>query len=263
MKLETLLYEVREGVGKVTLHRPERYNAFNLKMVDELSELLRRLSTDETVKVIILTGAGKAFSAGGDVREMAEALRSDPSDFIRALVGGVHEMLLLLRRIPQPVIASLNGVATGGGFNLMLACDLRIAASTARFNQAFVHIGLSPDTGGTYLLPRLIGLGRATELMLMGEFLDASQALSIGLINRVIPPEELESVTWDLALRLAQGPHVPLRETKALLNASMLADLEAQLEREAQAITRCASTRDFAEGIQAFFEKRAARFSGR
>ena len=253
----------RENVAIVALNRPDALNALNQRLADELCAHLNKLRLSYA-RAVILKAEGRAFSAGGDIREMksaAEANAPIPAYFQR-LVGTLHECVLLIRDLPVPVIAAVNGVAAGGGCNLALACDFVIAGQTALFNQAFVRIGLTPDCGGTFILPRLVGWRRATELLMTGEFIDAETAVRQGLINSVVPDDELEAATLRLAAKLAAGPTAAIARTKRLLNQAGTNGYAAQLQAEFQVQLESGRTNDFAEGITAFLEKRVPEFTG-
>ncbi|MFQ6059124.1 MAG: enoyl-CoA hydratase/isomerase family protein [Anaerolineae bacterium] len=261
---ETILFTIEEGVATITLNRPESLNALNQQMAEELLDALERCKQD-AVRAVVIKGAGRGFCAGGDVRAMRELVeKGAPEEFFRDALGAVHQAILAIRNLPKPVLASIHGFASGAGFNLALACDLRIATETARFNQAFVRLGLIPDAGGTFFLPRMVGLGKASELFFSGEFLDAPEALRLGFLNRVVPEGELESATRELATRLAKGPTLAIGRIKALINQGLVAtDLASHLEREQQAQIASSRTEDFQAGVAAFFEKREPEFKGR
>src|SRR6185369_15501759 len=215
-------------------------------------------------RVIVLTGAGRAFSAGGDLRAMQEIGQSDGrvEAFFDEPLRLLNEAVLLIRKTPVPFIAAVNGVASGGGCNLALACDLVIAAESARFNQAFIKIGLTPDCGGTFMLPRLVGWKRATELLFTGELISAKTAAAMGMINSVMPDEELMNQAMAMAEKLAQAPTAAIGEIKMLLNASAANDMKSQLDLERRTQIESGKTKDFVEGVTAFLEKRPPRFVG-
>ena len=264
MSYETVQLEMREdGVAVVTLNRPAALNALTVEMGKELRSALGE-ARERGARAIVLTGRGRAFCAGGDLREMRQVAEQTGrvEAFFDEPLGLLNECIMLIQSLPLPVIAAVNGVASGGGCNFALACDIVIAAESARFNQAFVKVGLSPDCGGTYVLPRLIGLRRATELLMTGDVVDARSAAEMGMINRVAPDDELMDVALALAARLAQAPTAAIAQTKKLLAESATNDLAAQLERERQAQIESGQTKDFREGVAAFIEKRPPRFTG-
>jgi 2-(1,2-epoxy-1,2-dihydrophenyl)acetyl-CoA isomerase len=254
----TVLYEARDGVATLTLNRPELYNALNAQLHAELLAALRQAERDPSVRVIVLTGAGKAFCSGQDLREI-------PLDGAVELIGerlraSYNPLVLKLRGLGKPVIAAVNGVAAGAGLSLAVACDLRVAGASTRFVNAFARIGLIPDCGLTYFLPRLIGQARAFELSALGGELDAPTALAWGLANQVVPDAELLPAAQAMAAQLANGPALAISLMKRALDRSADASLPQMLEYEAQAQQATCQHPDFAEGVTAFREKRAARF---
>lgn len=256
-------YVVEGGIATITLCRPEVMNALDASAKRELLAALVQAERDAEVRCVVLTGEGKAFCSGQDLQETPPT----DADGTRHLAPFVREaynpIIHRIRELPKPVIAAVNGVAAGAGANLALACDLRLAADNAVFVQAFVKIGLVPDSGGTWFLPRLVGLARAAELMFLGEKVLAQEALAIGLVNRVIPADQLMSATMELASRLAQAPTRAIALTKWAMNRSLSGDLDEALEREAQAQELAGRTEDFREGVKAFQQKRPPVFRGR
>lgn len=246
------------GVVTITLDRPERKNALSHGMVEELTEVLTAVTDDSDARVMVVTGAGDAFCSGADLT----GLTGEDAANGLAHMRQIHRLASLLHEVPQPTIARINGVAAGAGLNLALGCDLTVASTEARFSQIFARRGLSTDFGGAWLLPRLIGLHRAKELALFGEVVPAAEAERLGLVNRVVPPGELDAVVDEWAARLAAGPPIALTQTKRMLNRSFETSWEAQLEAESTAQAYNFSTRDTAEAMRAFFEKRTPEFGG-
>ncbi|MBC7891520.1 MAG: enoyl-CoA hydratase/isomerase family protein [Sphingobacteriaceae bacterium] len=257
---ETILSETADGICRLTLNRPQAYNALSRALLLELTAAVETAAAAPAVRVIVLTGAGeKAFSSGADLKEgfsgggsLGAALRETYNPLIRAI-----------RQAPKPVIARLNGVAAGAGFSIALACDLRVAADTAQVSQIFINIGLVPDAGSTFFLPRLVGTAKAFELASTGRMVPAAEALQLGLVDRVVPAAELDAAVHELAARYAQAPTAAIGLIKNLLNASASSTLDEQLNREAEHQDLAAQTRDAAEGVTAFLQKRPAKFEGR
>src|SRR5205085_1666750 len=258
----TFLYEQDEaGVGWITLNRPERLNALTFEVYRELTEMFAVLRTDDSVRVVVITGAGRAFCSGGDVRDIIGDLQTldinGHLEFTRLTCALIRNM----RQLPQPIIASLNGTVAGAGACIALAADLRVASEAARIAFLFVKVGLSgADMGACFLLPRFVGLARATELLTTGDFITAAEAERIGLYNRVVAAAELEAATRELAAKLARGPRFALAMTKELLNRELEVSLDTALEWEAQAQALCLQHADFREAYEAFKEKREPEF---
>jgi 2-(1,2-epoxy-1,2-dihydrophenyl)acetyl-CoA isomerase len=251
-----------EGIATITLNRPDKLNAFVGHMRRDLAEALEHAGSDRNTRVVIITGAGRAFCAGGDIAFMAELMqRRDAEEFSRILGAG-RRVILAIRQMTKPVIAAINGPASGAGCNLALACDLRIAANTATFSQSFAKVGLHPDWGGTYFLPRLVTPNKACEMFFLGESIDANEAAQLGIVNRVVAPEELESATIELAQRLRAAPPIALAAAKHAVYMSQAAELEEMLRYETEAQLRCFDSDDGHEGIHAFLEKREPKFTG-
>ena len=251
-----------EGVATITLNRPDKLNAFVGHMRRDLAEALEHAGSDRGTRVVIITGAGRAFCAGGDIAFMAELMqRRDAEEFSRILGAG-RRVILAIRQMTKPVIASINGAASGAGCNLALACDLRIAANTATFSQSFAKVGLHPDWGGTYFLPRLVTPNKACEMFFLGESIDAAEAARLGIVNQVVAPEELESTTMQLAQRLRAAPPIALAAAKHAVYMSQAAELDEMLRYETEAQLRCFESDDGHEGIHAFLEKREPKFTG-
>jgi 2-(1,2-epoxy-1,2-dihydrophenyl)acetyl-CoA isomerase len=263
MHNDQILVSEDGGIVTITLNRPERLNAFIGHMRRDLGEAIEEAGSDPDVRVIVLTGAGRAFCAGGDVNFMAELLERNDSEEFARLLGAARRVILAIRHTPKPVIASINGPASGAGFNLALACDLRIASADATFSQSFVKIGFHPDWGGTYFLPRMVPSNIACELFFLGEPMSAQQALDLHLVNRVVPADQLEAETRALAERLRDGPAVSIAAAKQAVYTSEQDSLDRMLQYEVDAQMRCFASEDGHEGVRAFLEKRPPNFTGR
>ncbi|HXT62890.1 MAG TPA: enoyl-CoA hydratase [Pyrinomonadaceae bacterium] len=251
------------GIVTITLNRPEKLNAFVGHMRRDLAEALEEAGSDPDVRVIIVTGAGRAFCAGGDVNFMAELIERNNSEEFARLLGAARRVILAIRHMTKPVIASINGPASGAGFNLALACDLRIASADATFSQSFVKIGFHPDWGGTYFLPRMVPSNVACELFFLGEPIDAQAALQLNLVNRVVPADQLENETRALAERLRDSAAISIGAAKQAVYASEQDTLDRMLQYEVDAQMRCFASEDGREGVRAFLEKRPPNFTGR
>jgi 2-(1,2-epoxy-1,2-dihydrophenyl)acetyl-CoA isomerase len=264
MTYECLLYERKDGIATLTLNRPDRLNALGGTLRQDLFDAVTRAGADPDVRVMVVTGAGKGFCSGGDVKAMGEAKAGQRErPLIEKIAPGRDRTLLAMREAPQPIIAAVNGAAAGAGMNLALGCDIRIASTAAKFTQAFVKRGLHPDWGGTYFLPRVVGMAKACEMIFTGDVIDAAEALRLGIVSRVVAPEELLPTAYDLARRIAAGPPVALRLAKRSLYANEDLDLRGALQIETMAQNICFETEDATEGIRAFGEKRAPVFKGR
>jgi len=260
MGFNNLLWEKEGPVLTVTINRPHRLNALNEETVHELIEAMGRANADPDVRVVVITGAGNAFCAGADLRDAPEMT----PEVTYYLVVLYLDLIRAIRRVEKPVVARVNGVAIGGGCCVAMASDIRIASQDARFMLAFINIGISAaDMGATYLLPRIVGLGRAAELLMTGETVAAAEAERIGLVNRVVPPEELDSVVRGVCARLASRPPMGLAFTKRALYGGLDKSWDAELDFETLAQVRCILSEDFEEGRRAFLEKREPRFVGR
>ncbi|GGK68437.1 enoyl-CoA hydratase-related protein [Rufibacter glacialis] len=252
-------YSLENGVATLTLNRPHVFNSFNREMALALQERLRQCAEDEAVRAVVLTGEGKAFCAGQD---LAEATGAGSMEISEIVVQHYNPIILLLRALPKPVVAAVNGVAAGAGANLALACDLVVAKESALFIQAFSKIGLIPDSAGTFFLPRLVGLQRASALMMTGEKVSAQQAVQMGMIYQAFPDDIFENEAKTLVLKLAQMPTKGLAYTKQLLNQTFENNLEEQLHQEAVYQQKAGKTQDFQEGVEAFIQKRTPNFTG-
>jgi 2-(1,2-epoxy-1,2-dihydrophenyl)acetyl-CoA isomerase len=263
MTYETIQFEMRGDVAVIILNRPETLNALTLAVAGEFKSAITQ-AVDQKARAIVLTGAGRAFCAGGDLREMQRIASQNGrvEAFFDEPLRELNDCIMLIRRTPLPFIAAVNGAASGGGCNLALACDLVIAGEGARFNQAFVKIGLVPDCGGTFILPRLVGWRRATQLMMTGEVVTAQQALDMGMINAVVGDDQLMAQAMAMAERLAQAPTAAIGHIKELMESSARNDYAEQLEQEREAQLKSGLTKDFKEGVAAFIEKRPPKFVG-
>jgi 2-(1,2-epoxy-1,2-dihydrophenyl)acetyl-CoA isomerase len=250
------------AIAKVTMNRPEVLNAVSMHMAQELLDALEKLHQEKEIRAVILSGNGRAFSAGGDVKQMRSIIDDNPAQYFSAPLEVYNQLIMAMRRLPKPLIAAVNGMAAGAGFSLALACDVRIAAENAKFTQAFVRIGLVPDCGATFFLPRIVGWAKAMELMMTGELIDAAKAQQLGIVNLVVKEDELASTADFFANQATNLPTMAVARLKELMDTSYTSTLAAQLEREARLQIECAATADFAEGVKAFTEKRAAQFKG-
>jgi len=263
MAYENILFESNHGVARITLNRPDRLNSFTSAMHAEVRDALGAVRLDPTARVLLLTGAGRGFCAGQDLGDRAVAPGSEPVDLGESIDNNYRPLVLRLRALPLPVVCAVNGVAAGAGANIALACDLVIAAKSASFIQAFCKIGLIPDAGGTYFLPRLIGSARAMGLALSGDKLSAEQAAAWGLIWKCVDDAEFPEAVESLAAQLAQAPTLGLAAIKRALHASADNSLEAQLDLERDLQRELGYSADYREGVTAFLEKRAPRFTGK
>lgn len=254
----------REGpVATLTLNRPDALNVLDHAMVEAMTAHVSAIAADDGVRVVVLRGAGKHFMAGGDIRLFGESLDRPATErgaSFQRLVHSVHGFVELLARMPQPVVGRVHGAVAGFGLSLANACDLVLAAEDAYFASAYLQIAVTPDGGGTYWLPRIVGARKAAEIMLLGERFGAREALALGLVNRVVPPAELDGAVADAAQRIAAGPTLAVRNLKRLLRASSRSTLSEQLDAEARSFGECTATADFAEGIRAFLGKRPPAF---
>ena len=260
---ETILLKKEDGIATILLNRPEKLNALNTKMINELIGVLGELATDTTAKVVIITGMGKAFCAGGDLNleENPVIGLKDPVK-LRNQFHEIHKLPLIMRKMEKPIIAAVNGAAMGGGCDLALACDIRIASETASFSEVYAKVGVFPDMGGTYFLPRIVGSEKACELIFTGDTIDAREAERIGLVNRVVPSDKFEEATKELAMKIARGPSTAIGLAKTLIYNGLISDMPSAMEELASNLTICFRTKDLEEGLAAFHERRAPVFTG-
>src|SRR5438132_2701037 len=257
-----LLYEVKDKVATITLNRPDKLNAFTRDMLDGWQRSLGEAQADENVHVVIVTGAGRAFCSGGDVGRMRTG---EPTalDGKNSLWEGVHRVPKQLEQMDKPVIAMVNGLAVGAGMGMCVMCDLRIAAQSARFSTGYVRVGLVPGDGDTFFLPRLVGPAKALELLWTADFIEAPDALRLGIVQRVVPDAELRDATYAFARQIADGPQIPIRMIKRLVYQSMKLDLRTHLDLVSSHMAIVRQSDDHKEGVTAFKEKRAPKFQGR
>jgi 2-(1,2-epoxy-1,2-dihydrophenyl)acetyl-CoA isomerase len=263
-ELETVNLHLRDGAAWVELNRPETLNAWNAQLGNDLLGALRQVAEDEGVRAVIVTGAGRGFSSGADLKDLGGGARTADGrpDVYRMLTERYHPIMHTIREMPKPVLAAVNGPAVGIGCSLALCCDLILAAESAYFLLAFVNIGLVPDGGSSVVVPSRVGMARATELAMLGERLSAREALQWGLVNRVVADASLEEEAEALAVRLAAGPTRSYAGTKRLLNSWLFSRMDEQLDLEARIQQEMSASKDFLEGTTAFVEKRPARFQG-
>jgi 2-(1,2-epoxy-1,2-dihydrophenyl)acetyl-CoA isomerase len=263
MTYQCLLYEVQDRIATLTLNRPERLNALSDTLRDDLYDAVTKSASNPAVGVLVITGAGRGFCSGGDVKSMSERDQAgQPPSTNERLAPMRDRIILAMRDCPKPVIAAVNGAAAGAGMNLALACDMRIASTAAKFSQAFVKRGIPPDWGGSYFLPRVVGTAKACELIFTAETIDAAEALKLGIVNAVVAPDELMAETYKLAGKIAAGPPVAIQLSKRAIYHNQDVDLRAALEFETFAQNVCKDTEDAKEGVRAFVEKRAPVFRG-
>jgi 2-(1,2-epoxy-1,2-dihydrophenyl)acetyl-CoA isomerase len=262
---ETLLVQTADGICTITLNRPDSLNSFNETLTTELAKVIRQLQRDDAVRCVIVTGAGRAFCSGQDLGVLKQKY-ADPNfkpHLMDDLKRRYNPVILGLRDLEKPVLCAVNGVAAGAGLSLALACDIRIASEKASFIEVFVNVGLVPDSGSCFFLPRLVGLGKALELCFTGDKVSAEEALRLGMVNKVVPPDDLMKATTELAARLVKLPTRAIGLMKRLLYRSFELDLAATLDAEAFAQETAALTADHREGVTAFFEKRPPQFKGK
>lgn len=251
------------GVLTVAMNRPEVLNAFNDVLLQELTEIIEAAATDDTVRCVVLTGTGRAFGSGQDLASFASMQASNEEIHVSEHLKKYHRLIFALQSMAKPTIAAVRGVAAGVSCNIALACDLRIAAESARFIEAFARIGLVPDGGGAYLLPRLIGLGKALEMAMLANEVSGAEAERIGLVNKCVPDVEFEAATAAFAQRLANGPTYTYGLIKQLMYTSLDSNLQTSLDLEGQLQDKALTTADHREGVTAFLQKRSPRYSGK
>ena len=261
--MNTIQYRLEAGVARLTLNRPDKLNSFNTEMHGEIRAVLSELAQSREARVLLLTGAGRGFCAGQDLSDRAVAPGGAAVDLGESIDRNYRPLVLALRNLPMPVIAAVNGVAAGAGANIALACDVVVAARSDSFVQAFSKIGLVPDSGGTWLLPRLLGNARALGVALFGDKLSAAQAESWGLIWRCVDDDQLETVSGEMARQLAAGPTLGFARTKQAIYGAWAATLEQQLDVERDFQRELGFSEDYREGVAAFTQKRAPHFTGR
>jgi 2-(1,2-epoxy-1,2-dihydrophenyl)acetyl-CoA isomerase len=258
---QSILLSIDAAVATLSFNRPQVFNAMDPEMMVQFRAAAERVERDAAVRALVLRGEGKAFVSGGDVALFHQRIEELPEAIVR-WGRDMHFAILALRRMAKPVLASVQGACAGAGFSILCAADLAVAADDARFSLAYAGIGASPDGGSTHFLPRLMGYKKAMELTLLPELFDAGSAMGLGLVNWVVPADQLAQETDRIARRLAKGPTRAYGEAKRLMNHSLERSIETQMEEELTAFARCAQTRDLAEGVAAFVEKRKAQFRG-
>lgn len=261
MQYSTILFDVRENVAHITLNRPEAANSINLEMGRDLMQAMLECSEDRSIRAVVITGTGSIFCSGGDLKSFTAHGKRLPYH-LKEVTTYLHAAISRLTRMDPPVVAAVNGFAAGAGMSLACACDIVVAAESARFTMAYTRVGLTPDGSSTYFLPRIVGLKRALELTLTNRVLSAQEALDYGIVTRVVPDAELLAQTETISIQLAAGPTKALGASKRLLHGGWTETLETQMEHESQAIATIAHTADASEGITAFMEKRTAEFVG-
>ena len=260
MDYQNILFTVEAGIARLTLNRPDKLNSFTGAMHAELRDALDTIQSDKTIRVLVLTGAGRAFCSGQDLKDISDDPERSLAD---SLQRRYNPLIRAMRALPKPIIAAINGACAGAGLSLALACDMRFASERAKLIQVFIRIGLVPDSGSSWFMPHLVGYARAFELCATGRDINAQEAVEIGLVNRVISPELLMDYTMTVATRLAQGPTASIGRIKEMLNRALSSDLETSLLFEEKMQEEAGYGADYAEGKNAFLEKRPAKFEGR
>ena len=262
MPEDAVLVRRHDGVATLVLNRPEKLNAINDNLIEGLMNALDSVERDREIRVAVITGSGRGFCAGGDIEHMIELKTGFHSAAFRGFLEAGHALVRKLRTLPKPVVASVNGPAAGGGVSLVLACDLCIASEQATFTQASIKLGLHPDWGVSFTLPRLVGMGRALEMFWLSEPVRAEEAKRLGVINFLVPHESLADETAELAARLAAAPPLPMALMKQAFYERIHTELERVMDHELQAQMKCFASEDFSEGLRAFSEKREPKFKG-
>jgi enoyl-CoA hydratase/carnithine racemase len=260
--MSDLLYEVKDRIATITLNRPDKLNAFTGPMIEAWARSLGEAQVDNAVHVVVVTGAGRAFCAGGDVGRMGQGAPT-PLEHKNQLWENIHRVPRTLEAMDKPVLAMVNGLAVGAGMGMSLMCDVRVASEEARFSTGYVKVGLVPGDGDTFFLPRLVGPAKALELLWTADFIEATDALRLGIVNRVVPAAQLHETTYALARQIADGPQIPIRMIKRLVYQSLRLDLRTHLDLVSSHMAVVRQTIDHAEGVAAFKEKRPPRFQGR
>jgi 2-(1,2-epoxy-1,2-dihydrophenyl)acetyl-CoA isomerase len=258
-----ILEKHEDGVATLTLNRPDKLNALNTHLAVALNETLGRIAIDKNIHAVVLTGAGRAFCAGGDLAEIWKGRQEGNVADLEPLLRAGMQSVLKIRTMRQPVIAAVNGAAAGAGMNIALAADIRFASDTAVFGQNFAKVGLFPDYGGTFFLPQLVGPAKAAEMFYTGEMIDAKTALQLGLVNYLVPVDKLEAEAKAFAKNIAHGPRTASRAVKQVLFGNQRAELTKALEYEVEEQMKCFASEDCSEGLRAFFEKRKPNFQGK
>ena len=263
MSNSDIIFKKEDGIATITLNRPESLNALGGTMREDIIDAIQDVKSDKNIRVLVITGAGRAFCAGGNIKDMErmslEIELVERREFVRSVS---HKIITEIRDLEKPVIACVNGHAIGAGCNIALACDMRVASEKAKFGVTFINVGLVSDYGGLYFLPRLVGMAKALELFLTGDVIDAKEAERIGMVNKAVPPEELEKYTYEMAEKLAKKAPIAIGMIKELMYKGLNMDLPAELDLEATAQCICLKTEDHREGVRALLEKREPVFKG-
>ncbi len=262
MNLQTVLFECVGNVGIITINRPDEFNALNIELSDDITLAMEESRRSKQIRSIILTGTGKAFCSGGDLIKGKEVVNTDPPAYYKQLTKSLNRAILEIRQSEKPVIAAINGAVGGAGFSIAMACDLKIAAKTAKFKQAYTSLGLVPDGGFTVFVPRLVGWGKTNEFLFLDPVINAEEALAMGLVNMVVAPDELNEAALKWANQIAKGATTAYGMAKQLVNESIMPCLEKQIELERLGVEKAGYTKDYPEGLTAFLEKRDPVFIG-
>jgi len=262
MSFKDIIFCKDGPVATITLNRPASFNALDLNIANELCAALETCRADQEIRVVVLTGSGKVFCSGGDIKYFEQFARTDPAEPVRCVLEPLHRIILSIRQMPKPVLAVINGSVGGAGMSLALACDLRLCSNKAKFKQAYTSLGLAPDAGWSLWVGLLAGFARASEMIFLDPVYDAEQALAMNLVHRVVAPEEIEEATLSWAEKLAAGATLSFAIAKANLNEALLPLLERQLETERQGVLNASQSGDYQEGLAAFLTKREPKFKG-